>query len=82
MAVKLLKITNSNLCISVTGVAGPNGGSKNKPVGTIFITFILSIESRKKIKKTYKKYFKSKTRKLIQKDCTEFVLDKIIDYIN
>ena len=82
MAEKLLKITNSDLCISVTGIAGPDGGSKDKPVGTIFITFIHSIKSQKKIKKTYKKLFKSKTRSLIQKDCTEFVLDKIIDCIN
>ncbi len=37
MAKGALKITNSDFAIAVSGVAGPNGGTKEKPVGTIFI---------------------------------------------
>ncbi len=33
----LRKKNGSRLCISVTGIAGPNGGSKDKPVGLVYI---------------------------------------------
>ena len=33
----LHKKTKSQLCICTTGIAGPTGGSKNKPVGLVFI---------------------------------------------
>ena len=32
-----LQHSNANLAVSVTGIAGPSGGSKSKPVGTIYI---------------------------------------------
>tara|TARA_Y100000590_G_C15737925_1_gene1019247 strand:+ start:1339 stop:1803 length:465 start_codon:yes stop_codon:yes gene_type:complete len=37
MAENLYKISRSKICISTTGIAGPGGGSKKKPVGLIFI---------------------------------------------
>ena len=36
MAKGLYKITESDICVSTTGIAGPTGGSKNKPVGLMY----------------------------------------------
>ena len=40
MAKNLQKISKSKLCISTTGIAGPLGGTKIKPVGLVFIGII------------------------------------------
>lgn len=37
MAEGLARKTGSDLCVSVTGIAGPDGGSEEKPVGTVYI---------------------------------------------
>ena len=39
MAIGALKKSNANFSISITGVAGPDGGTKSKPVGTVYICF-------------------------------------------
>ncbi|MDD3168147.1 MAG: competence/damage-inducible protein A [Eubacteriales bacterium] len=41
MAEGLKKVTGSRLCISVTGIAGPDGGTEEKPVGLVYICAIL-----------------------------------------
>ncbi|WP_027398531.1 competence/damage-inducible protein A [Anaerovorax odorimutans] len=41
MAEGLKKVSRSRLCISVTGVAGPDGGTEEKPVGLVYICAIL-----------------------------------------
>ena len=37
MAKNLSKIAKTNISISVTGIAGPSGGTKNKPVGLVYV---------------------------------------------
>ena len=37
MASNVLDLMNSDISIAVTGIAGPGGGSKNKPVGLVYI---------------------------------------------
>lgn len=36
MAQGLYKLTNSDICVSTTGIAGPTGGSAEKPVGLMY----------------------------------------------
>ena len=62
MVKNLNKISKTNISVSITGVAGPNGGTKKKPIGLVYIGI-------KKANKTLiKKFlFKSKKRNLIQK---------------
>ena len=76
----LSKISKSDILISITGVAGPDGGTKKTPVGCVY--FGLGIKIKKKYYfKTIKKVFKKNTRFKIQSKSTEFVLIEIIRLI-
>ena len=44
MAIGALKQSEGNISISITGIAGPSGGSKAKPVGTVFFSIATTKE--------------------------------------
>ena len=46
MAVKLQKLTKADVTISTTGIAGPNGGTDEKPVGTVYMTICIGEEEQ------------------------------------
>ena len=73
MAKNVSTIGKTSMSISITGIAGPNGGTKRKPVGLVYV----GIKKGNKI--NIKKYlFKNKERSLIQKAAVNKCLKLIL----
>mgnify|MGYP001275940266 FL=1 len=76
MVNNLSKIMKSNLSIAITGIAGPKGGTRNKPVGLVYVGI------RKNNKTLINKFlFRNKNRENIRKNSVKKSLEIIKKFI-
>jgi PncC family amidohydrolase len=75
MVVGVAKKASSNCAISVTGIAGPDGGTVDKPVGTVYAGFYYDGDVE------VVRYNFSGDRQSIRKQTVGAVVDKMIKMI-
>lgn len=72
MAEKVAVLTNSNVGVGISGIAGPTGGSETNPVGTVY----MSIYINGKIY-SYKEWFKDKERNQVRNLVIDYIINKL-----
>ena len=77
MAIGLHKLTKSDICVSTTGIAGPGGGTTEKPVGLMYS----AIYFRNNLKVYKIQVASDLTRTEIKKVFTEKVLENIYNFL-
>ena len=77
MAKGLHKLTNSDICVSTTGIAGPTGGSTEKPIGLMYST----IYTKENFKNYKIEVDSSLSRIEIKEKFAEIVLKNIYNFL-
>lgn len=78
MCRNLLKTSKTNIAISVTGIAGPDGGTKNKPIGLVYV----GVCSKKKLEIIKFSFNKKLSRINIQYQTLIKTIELIKNHIN
>ena len=76
MVKNLSKISKTNISVSITGIAGPSGGSKKKPVGLVYVGI-----KKHKIVEVKKYLFINRGRTYIQKAAVNKSLELILSFL-
>ena len=77
MAEGLFNLTGADICVSTTGIAGPTGGSIDKPVGLMYSTIYAKNKHQ-----TYKILLDSKSPRIeMKKEFVQRVLKNIYEFI-
>lgn len=76
MAQGIRKATKSDWAISTTGIAGPNGGTPSKPVGTVFFSVVGPA-----FEESYHQEFQG-TREEVQEQAVEYALKILLEAVS
>ena len=75
----LSKVKNTRYGVSITGIAGPNGGTAEKPVGTVcFAWACAEVDKERTIIKAETKLFKG-SRKQVRQQSVMFALQELLN---
>jgi len=76
MVIGVTNLFNSDIGIATTGIAGPSGGSNEKPVGLVYV----GLKMREKV--SVRRYFFDGNRKEIKRKIAEQAIKDVIDILN
>lgn len=80
MAIGAANLTKSDTAIAATGIAGPGGGTKEKPVGLVYIASY--IKGKVKVKELRLKGDRTKIRRLTATYALDLLRREILNYLN
>ena len=72
----LYLLTNSEVCVSISGIAGPTGGTKDKPVGMV----CFGVKIKDDIY-TFTNYFGELGRNVVREESVKYIFSKIIELL-
>lgn len=78
MAIGALEHSTADVSIAVTGIAGPSGGSDEKPVGTVCFAFA----SRGKSCQSYRHFFAKANRQQIRLLACNYALEQMVNFLS
>jgi nicotinamide mononucleotide (NMN) deamidase PncC len=78
IAQQIRELCGSAIGISTTGIAGPTGGSKEKPIGLYYI----SLKSHEGFSSCRKFLFKKQSRQIIRRQAAQAALRVLLEFID